>query len=55
MCFLFNKFKTAQHYTSCSGEADYLQVKGAKKTKSAPFVAECMAKLAEAKGFSPSH
>lgn len=50
VCFLFDKFKTAQHYTGCSGEEDFLQVKGAKKTKSAPFVAECVAKLADFEG-----
>jgi hypothetical protein len=51
ICFLFDKFKTAQHYTGCSGEEDFLQVKGAKKTKrSAPFVAECVAKLADFEG-----
>jgi hypothetical protein len=42
VCFLFGRFKSAQYYTGCGGEEDFLQVK---KKKEAPYHAACKAKL----------
>lgn len=50
VCFLFEKFESVQYWTGCADEnmLDFLQ--SAKKTKEAPFLATCVAKLADFEG-----
>lgn len=50
ICFLFEKFKSVQYWTGCEdeAEADFLQTK--KTKKEAPFLATCVAKLADFEG-----
>jgi len=48
VCFLFDKFKTAQYWTGCSSDKSFLQ--SASKVAASPYIATCVAKLADFEG-----
>jgi hypothetical protein len=48
LCFLYSKFESVQYFSGCKDSEEFLQM--TKHTKSAPFQANCFAKLATFEG-----